>query len=66
MITAIGGTEDHAVTEVTEKGDGLWVKNTTVKFKDERADNAIRTLGWTNKRGPQGGKPPVWLMLHKA
>lgn len=60
------GDDAWAVTEVTEAGNGRWYKGSTIKYKDERADETLSKQGWTEKRGMAYGQTPVWLVLHKA
>ncbi|GAB7346683.1 hypothetical protein MBLNU459_g1805t1 [Dothideomycetes sp. NU459] len=53
-----------AVTEVTEMGDGVFAKGTTVEFVADRARGPLSALGWDEGRG--SSRPPVWLVLHKS
>ncbi|KAM0718047.1 hypothetical protein Q7P37_006379 [Cladosporium fusiforme] len=52
-----------AVTEVVERGDGMWSKGTTIEYGSDKAGGSLSTMGWTGKRGD--ALPPVWVVVHK-
>ncbi|KAG9576707.1 hypothetical protein KCU77_g14775, partial [Aureobasidium melanogenum] len=69
LIEQLMGTEGDkckgwALTEVQEKGDGVFVKGMNVEHGGDRAALALKGVGWNEKNGAE--RPPVWLVLHKV
>ncbi|KAH0369921.1 hypothetical protein KCU65_g2985, partial [Aureobasidium melanogenum] len=53
-----------ALTEVLEKGDGVFVKGGCVEFGSDKAKKVLGDVGWDEKMGVE--RPPVWMVLHKV
>lgn len=68
LIEQLMGTEGDkckgwALTEVQEKGDGVFVKGMSVEYGGDKAAVALKGVGWNEKNGAE--RPPVWMVLHK-
>ncbi|KAG9557521.1 hypothetical protein KCU71_g10800, partial [Aureobasidium melanogenum] len=68
LIEQLMGTEGDkckgwALTEVQEKGDGVFVKGMSVEYGGDKAALALKGVGWNEKNGAE--RPPVWMVLHK-
>ncbi|KAH0345352.1 hypothetical protein KCU83_g7865, partial [Aureobasidium melanogenum] len=69
LIEQLMGTEGDkckgwALTEVQEKGDGVFVKGMSVEYGGDKAALALKGVGWNEKNGAE--RPPVWMVLHKV
>lgn len=69
LIEQLMGTEGDkckgwALTEVQEKGDGVFVQGSSVEYASDRAKEALKCVGWSEKNGVE--RPPVWMVLHKV
>lgn len=69
LIEQLMGTEGEkcngwALTEVQEKGDGVFVKGLSVEYGGDKAKEALKQVGWNEKNGVE--RPPVWMVLHKV
>ncbi|KAH0011070.1 hypothetical protein KCU78_g10149, partial [Aureobasidium melanogenum] len=69
LIEQLIGTEGDkckgwALTEVQEKGDGVFVKGMSVEYGGDKAALTLKGVGWNEKNGAE--RPPVWMVLHKV
>ena len=58
------GSENWAIVEYHEAGDGNWKKGITVRYKDDRAKKEICKFGWTPRR--RGPLSSVWLAIERV
>ena len=59
-----GNDEQSGISECFEVGDGAWLKGSTFMLSDNKSDQTLEALGWTESRGTVS--KPVWIALHKA